>query len=470
MNMITTLQLLQVMIGNPAARAIIRGFSTYCNTCEGNRIEIALELFTENRKDACFKCTMAEKTISPILLSGAMTFGLSKNDLIQKFNNPSWRKVLANVLSGIGNFGMNIPFIPGSPFLVVWDITYACNLKCKHCYANAGKKQQNELNTDEAKKVIDTLSKALVPIISFSGGEPLVRPDIFELTQYASEKGIYVAVATNGTLITQEKAREMKEAGIDFTQISLDGATAETHDNFRGISGAYDKTIQGIQNAVKEGFFVNVAATANKYNYHEIPKIIDLCEQMYVNWFMMYNFVPTGRGQYIFDSDLSPQQREDLLQNLWQKLTDESCSVNVLSTAPQFARIALQHEERKKEKIVPTHFSNPTLSENLLNLSEFIGGCGCGRFYGAIRPNGNIEPCVFFPLTVGNILQDDFETVWKESPIFHDLRRRDHLQHACKNCDYRYYCGGCRARAYSYSNDYFAGDCGCIRNKDILKT
>ena len=141
------------------------------------------------------------------------------------------------------------------------------------------------------KKVIDKLDRASVPIIAFSGGEPLVRKDILELTKYAYEKGIYVAIATNATLITKEKAKEMKEANVKFVQISLDGASAEMHDNFRGIKGVYEKTIQGIKNCVEENFFVNIAATATKYNYKEIPNIIDLCEKLNVNWFMLYNFV-----------------------------------------------------------------------------------------------------------------------------------------------------------------------------------
>jgi radical SAM protein with 4Fe4S-binding SPASM domain len=436
----------------------------YCNACKKNRIEVALELYTGVRNDACFKCRIAEKAISPILSSGALSFNLTVQELKNKFKNPSWRKALANVLVGIGNFGIQKPFISGSPFLVVWDITYACNLKCKHCYANAGKKMKDEMTTEMAKKVIDKLSAALVPIIAFSGGEPLVRPDIFKLAQYAHDKGIYVAIATNGTLITKKKAKEMKEANIQFTQISLDGSSAETHDMFRGINGVFDKTIQGIRNAVDEGFFVNIATTATRYNYQEVPKIIDLCEHVGVDWFMLYNFVPTGRGKFISNNDLTPALREELLNLLYQKLKDKSCNVNVLSTAPQFSRVALLNEASSKKKIVPTHFYNPDFSDKLINLAEFIGGCGCGRFYCAIRPNGNIDPCVFFPYTIGNIIKDDFNTIWSKNSTLMELRSRENLKDTCKHCEYHYYCGGCRARAYAYTNDYLAGDSGCIRN------
>jgi radical SAM protein with 4Fe4S-binding SPASM domain len=120
------------------------------------------------------------------------------------------------------------------------------------------------------------------------------------------------------------------------------------------------------------------------------------------------------------------------------------------------------------KKIIPTHFYNPALSDKLINLAEFIGGCGCRRFYCAIQANGNIDPCVFFPLTIGNILQDDFETLWRHNPILNELRDREKLKDACSTCEYKYYCGGCRARAYAYHGDYLAGDIGCIRNTKMV--
>ena len=458
----TTIQLLRSTIGNPISRKILTGFG-FCEMCGKNRIEVALELFTGCRIDACLKCRFAEKTIRGILKTGSKAFGVSPDVFKEQFSHSSWRKGLANVLTGIARFGVQRPFISGAPFLVVWDITYACNLKCKHCYASAGKSLEDELTTEEAKQVIDKLDRATVPIIAFSGGEPLVRNDIFNLTNYARDKGIYVAVATNATLITKEKAHEMKEAGIRFIQISLDGSNAHTHDSFRGINGVYEKTIQGIKNCVAEGFFVNIATTATKLNYREIPKIIDLCEQLDVDWFMLYNFVPTGRGEFIAKNDLSPSERERVLNELWYKLKNGG-KVNVLSTAPQFARVALESEKGKAEKIVPSHFANPSLSEKLVNLAEFIGGCGCGRFYCAIRPNGNIEPCVFFPLTVGNVKKDDFEELWQYNSILKNLRNKDVLEGNCNTCEYRYYCGGCRARAYGYTGNYLGPDPGCVKN------
>ncbi len=177
---------------------------------------------------------------------------------------------------------------------------------------------------------------------------------------------------------------------------------------------------------------------------------------------MVYNFVPVGRGDSIKKNDLTAEEREELLKILWEKL--KSSKVNVLTTAPQFSRVALQREFGN-EKIIPTHFYTLKLKGKLVNLAEFIGGCGAGRFYCAIRPQGNIEPCVFFPLTLGNIKNDDFEELWNNNKIFQELRNKDLLKPNCGKCDYRYYCGGCRARAYNYFGDYKAPDPGCINNR-----
>ncbi len=464
----TTIQVLKSTIGNPATRTLLRGMSKYCEKDGKNRIEVAVELYTGQREDACLSCKATEKIIAKILKKGASAFGLTEDELKKKFSDPYWAKGLSSTIRGIAEFGVRKPFTSGAPFLIVWDVTYACNLHCKHCYATAGKPWEDELTTEEAKRAIDIFDRAGVTIIAFSGGEPLVRPDIMELTRYATDKGIYVAMATNGTLITKEKAKEMKEAGVQFVQISLDGMDAKTHDEFRGVKGAFDKTVQGIKNAVAEGFFVEISTTVTRYNYKQLPDIIQFGEDLGANWFMAYNFIPTGRGKEIFEMDLSPGEREEALKMLWGELR-KGRKINVLSTAPQFARVALQHEEGESQKIVPTHFYNPKLAGQLVDLTEFIGGCGAGRFYMSMRANGDLQPCVFFPLKVGNILEDDFEELWKKNEVLSNLRNKDILEGFCGKCDYRYYCGGCRARAYAYTGDYLAPDPGCIYNKEVYE-
>ena len=464
------IELLKSMVDKPPIRAILKKFSGMCEKDGKNRLEIALELYTGVRESACWTCShIVYPAVKRVIDSGASSFGLTPDEVKEKFKDPYWRRGLVNVVRGLAKFGVRKPFVPGAPFLVVWDYTYLCNLRCKHCYASAGKPLPDELNTEEALDVVKQLADAGVTIIALSGGEPLMRKDIFDVISLAHDYGMYTAVASNGTLITREFAKKLKDSGLGYIQISLDGATPETHDTFRGLPGVFERTLRGIKNCVEAGVFVEVSTAVTKFNYKEVPDIIEMCEEMGVNWWMMFNFVPTGRGRFIIENDLTPEEREELLKFLWVRLKSGR-RMQVLSTAPQFARVSLQMEEEAKEKagevIVPTHFYNPKLHGQLIELSEFIGGCGAGRFYCAIEPNGDIYPCVFFPLKVGNVREDRFEDVWDNNQVFWDLRDRDKLKGHCGECEYRYVCGGCRARAYGYFGDYLAPDPGCVNNLD----
>ncbi len=463
------IQSLKKLTENFFVRKILRSLTSYCERDKANRLEVALELYTGVRKDACFKCKTAEKLLKPVIEKSAKTFGVTPEGLKEKFKEAYWRRGLVNVIKGISFFGVQRPFVPGTPFQVVWNITKACNLRCKHCYEKAGKPASDELNTEEAIKGIDILADAGVVILAFSGGEPTVRPDILKLVRHASEREIYVAMATNGTLLSKERVNELKEAGLQFVQISLDGSTSETHDSFRGTLGTFEKTVQGIKNCVEQGLFVEIATTVTKHNLAEVPSLIELAEKLGVNWFMHYNFVPVGRGKEIVALDLSPEEREQLLKTLWEEMKKRK--IEVLSTAPQFSMVALMMEGAdSSELVMPTHFYNPHLGGQLNNLAEFIGGCGAGRFYISIEPNGDMYPCVFFPheqeVKIGNLLKDDFEDLWRNSPILKTLRNKDILYENCGSCVYRYVCGGCRARAYNYFHDLKAPDPGCTLNKE----
>ena len=458
----TSLQVMKTIIGNPVTRKVLSGMSKFCEADGKNRLEVALELYVGEREDACRVCRLAERPLASVLKRGAKSFGITEEDMKKTFKNPYWRKGLSCVVRGIADFGVRRPFVPGAPFQVVWDVTYECNLNCQHCYAQAGRISEDEISHEQALGVVDKLAAMGIPALAISGGEPLVRSDILDIARRAANKGMYVSIATNGTLITREKAKQMKDAGVSYLQISIDGADAETHDAFRGIPGAFDSTIKGVKNALAEGFFVNIATTVVKKNVDQVPKIIDLCDQLGVDWFMAYNFVPTGRGKFIVENDLSPQEREDLLVMMYNKLKETE--VEILTTAPQYARVALQQCRLGGPTIVPTHFMNTEVQGSLFNLTEFIGGCGAGRFYMAIRANGDVSPCVFFPLRVGNVLTDDLEEIWKTNRVFEELRNKDVLEDNCGQCDYKYHCGGCRARAYGYFGDYKAADPGCINN------
>jgi radical SAM protein with 4Fe4S-binding SPASM domain len=484
---IGTLQTFKTVADNPLTRNILKALSKHCRRDEGNRLEVALELYVGIRENACFSCKFSKRILSPILGAASKAFGLTETQLKEKFRNPYWRRGLLSVIKGIAWFGVKHPYVPGAPFQVVWNITRACNLRCVHCYENAGLRGQDELTTQEVLRGIDILADAGVLILAFSGGEPTIRPDILQLIKRSSDRGMYPAMATNAIVFaSRRKVKEFKEAGLQFVQISLDGLNPETHDKFRGVPGAFKKTVQGIKNCVAEGLFVEIATTATRFNYKEIPAMIEFAEKLGVNWFMLYNFVPTGRGVDIIESDLTPDEREDILKVCWNKM--KTSGIEVLSTAPQFARIAQEIEAQSVQigeagvitgglcseanaTIVPTHFYNPELPGQLKRLADFIGGCGAGRFYMSLEPNGDMFPCVFFPheeaVKVGNLFKDNFEDIWRNSRLLWQIRDKDRLAENCGRCNFRYTCGGCRARAYNYFKDILAPDPGCVLNKEF---
>jgi radical SAM protein with 4Fe4S-binding SPASM domain len=461
-------QSLKSYIDNRWARWLLKRFSSKCPKDGKSRLEVALALFSGAYDHACFTCShLIAPIVSRLISRSGRALGASEEAMKERFKDPYWRRGLVSVIKGIAKYGVKRPFTPGAPFLIVWDITARCNLRCKHCYSTAGAPLPKELSTEEAMKVIDDLADLGVAAIAFSGGEPLLRPDFFELVKAVRDAGIFPALATNATLITKEVARRLKELGIGFVQISLDGAYAATHDEFRGVKGAFEGALRGLKNSVDEGLFVEVSCTLTRLNAGELDAILDLCKKLHANWFMMYNFVPTGRGRFIVENDLSPLEREEVLRKLWHRLKEDP-ELPVLSTAPYFARVALAMEglDEASTAVVPTHFYNMTLPGRLKSLSEFVGGCGAGRCYAAIEPEGDIQPCVFFPLKVGNVREAKFSEVWDASPVFWDLRDRERLKGGCGSCRYKYVCGGCRARAYGYFKDYLASDPGCIINLD----
>ncbi|MBS7250079.1 MAG: radical SAM protein [Candidatus Freyarchaeota archaeon] len=462
------MEVLKSTIDNRFVRFLLRRLTHKCRIDGKSSLNIALELFSGAREKACFTCSHITLPIVRWAISkGGAAFGVSEEDLKTRFKDPYWRTGLVDVIKGIAKYGVKKPFVPGAPFLIVWDYTYACNLRCKHCYASAGKPLPNEFSTREALNTADELADAGVTAVAFSGGEPLMRKDLFDTMKRLRDNGVFTAVATNGTLITREVAKKLADLGAGFVQISLDGASAETHDSFRGVPGAYERTLQAIKNCVENGLFVEISTTATRMNYDEVPKIADLCEGIGVDWYMIFNFVPTGRGYFMIENDLTPEDREKLLKILWNRLKSGG-KLQYLSTAPQFARVALQEEKDSEKRIIPGHFYNPTLMGQLTNLGDFIGGCGAGRMYAALEPEGTLQPCVFLPLKLGNLREERFEDIWDTHPILQTLRDREKLKGRCKTCKYRDVCGGCRARAYGYFGDVTAPDPGCIYNKDVF--
>jgi radical SAM protein with 4Fe4S-binding SPASM domain len=338
------------------------------------------------------------------------------------------------------------------------------------------------LTLEEKLNVIDQLAENDVVAIAFSGGEALLHHDFWEVAQHASDRGLYLSLATNGTLLTTDVVKRLKSVGVEYFEISLDSIAPMKHDEFRGVRGAWDRTIAGIKNVVAEGGFSCIATTLTNDNYTELDDLVALGRNLGVNRSLFFNFIPVGRGTEIIDMDLSPEEREMVMQKMYDHLikrpdrpvrravrddlvktrggmTEE---YEVLTTAPQFSRVCLMNS--KSGVMSLAHVGAAGFSDKVGVLAEFIGGCGAGRMYCALQPNGIVTPCVFMPIEVGDLRTESFIDIWQNSGVMQSLRERHDLKGQCGACSYRNVCGGCRARAYAYFNDIKAPDIGCINN------
>ena len=434
------------------------------------KIEKSFAIYAGVEKPKGVRERIHAKIVGEAIEKGAEKFGATPESIKNLLQDAYMRKAFSVIIRSIAEYGITKPQRLVAPFFVVWNFTKQCNLKCKHCYANATPyPAPDELTLEQKYQVVDQLDEAGVAAISFSGGEPLTNKDFLKVARYAKSKGFYLTVATNGTLISEKMAEKLKEVGIGYVEISLDGPNAKVHDEFRGVKGAFDAAVRGIKNAKAVGLTVGIATTATHENLDTIPEIVKLARELRADRFIVFNFIPTGRGKDIVNEDLTPEEREELMKYLykeWQK-----GDMQIFSTSPAYSRISLNGvSEGEGDKVSPTHFAEFEFPKELGGavqaLTEFIGGCGAGRIYCSVEHNGNIQPCVFLPIKVGNVLTDGFVNVWKNSKVLNDLRDRDAPDFACSTCPFKYVCGGCRARAYAYYGDIKGPDPGCILMKD----
>ncbi|HEX9261088.1 MAG TPA: radical SAM protein [Candidatus Bathyarchaeia archaeon] len=323
------------------------------------------------------------------------------------------------------------------PLVVSWNITRKCNLKCDHCYINATKDEyRGELTTDEAKRLMDQIAEVSRPLLILSGGEPLLRTDIYDLLSYGAGKGFRMGLGSNGSLIDEAVAKKLKNAGAKTVSISLDSSIPELHDEFRGVEGSWKKAVGAIKALKKNGLLVQVNTTVTQQNYEEIDKIMSLAEELEVENFHLFFLVPTGRGTKI--ADISPAMYEHMIKTTFAKTGKHNLNVRP-SCAPQFMRIA---------------------RDMGLDMKQWIRGCLAGLYYCRVYPNGDITPCPYLPVKLGNTREKTFSEIWFQSEVLKNLRDFSKLEGKCGTCDHRHLCGGCRARAYGLSSDFidFCGD------------
>jgi len=343
--------------------------------------------------------------------------------------------------------------------VIVWNITKRCNLNCIHCYAQAVSQAKDEISTKQAKEILKDLAHYGVPVVLFSGGEPLMRDDLVELAKFAVEQGMRAVISTNGTLITREKAKELKDVGLSYVGISIDG-TEEVHDHFRRHKGAFKKAMQGVENCQAEGLKVGLRFTINKSNYLEVPKIFRLLEERSIPRICFYHLVYSGRGSKLIEEDLTHEQTRELMDLILletKKLFDKGLKPEVL-TVDNHADGPYIYLKLLKE--------NPKRAEEVMELLKFNEGNNSGRGIGCISWDGEVYADQFWRNhSFGNVLKRPFSEIWDDPKIELLKKLKDkkrYVKGRCSKCRFLNICGGnFRARAEAVYGDIWAPDPAC---------
>ena len=372
---------------------------------------------------------------------------------------------LVIVARSLAEFGLTVPQRFTAPLFAVWNFTNRCNLHCKHCYQDSDKRTlDGELTLEEKFDVVDQMGRAHMPMLAFSGGEPTLSEHFLPVVRRAAGYGMHLTVATNGTTFTEAFAARCVEAGLRYVEISLDSVDPDRHDAFRGVPGMWSRAVEGARNVVKtEGLRLGIAMCVHQGNFHEVRDMLSFAEDLGASCLAHFNFIPVGRGLKMVAGDITPRQREELLSILNEKMQEGG--IGIISTAPQLGRVCLAGAALDTGRVACSHCGSGSGMKARV-VAKYLGGCGAGRTYVCIEPNGDVTPCVYLPHRVmGNLRKRGLIDIFRESVFWDILNDRDHRLHHCEVCAFRYYCGGCRARADAYFGQLHAGDPGCIFNQ-----
>jgi len=323
--------------------------------------------------------------------------------------------------------------------IVSWNTTNACNMYCDHCYRDAGCKAEDELSTSEARTLLEQIAKAGFKIMIFSGGEPLLRTDIVELVAHATSLGLRPVFGTNGTLLTLELAQQLKDAGAMGMGISLDSLNKEKHDQFRKFPGAWDGAVRGMKICKEVGLPFQIHTTIMDWNADEVEAITDFAVELGAVAHHFFFLVPTGRAVSIEEETLKAEAYEEILTRIMKK--QQTVKIELKPTcAPQFMRIAKQ------------------MGVNM----RFSRGCLAGTHYCIIGPKGQVQPCAYLNIPLGDVRETPFDEIWRSHEVLKTLRTLEY-KGGCGTCEYKQACGGCRARAAYYNEgDYMAEEPWCL--------
>ncbi len=336
--------------------------------------------------------------------------------------------------------------------LVAWEMTRSCNLNCVHCRAAAERgPYPGELDTGKCLEILEQIAQVGQPIVILTGGEPLLRKDVFELAQHGTRLGLRMVMATNGTLVTPEIAKKMKSSGIKRVSISIDGASAEEHDQFRKVPGAFDASLESIDWLKKEGVEFQINTTVTRHNVHQVPDILDLAVKLGAVAHHIFLLVPTGRAKEMVNQEIDALEYEKLLRWFYEMRNQVPLHLKA-TCAPHYYRILRQEAHARGEKV----------NFDTYGLDAVTRGCLGGTSFCFISHDGIVQPCGYLELNSGDLKKSSFGEVWQDSQIFKRLRDFSAYEGKCGRCEYVKFCGGCRARAYENTGDYMAEEPLCI--------
>ena len=368
--------------------------------------------------------------------------------------------------------------------LVFWETTKACNLSCRHCRAVPQRSLgPRELTTRRAFDLIDAIATVAKPVMVLSGGEPLFRPDLFDIAEYGVETGFRMALATNGTLVTARVAAHIADAGFSRVAISLDGAVAETHDRFRGLPGSHALALRGLRNLRAEGVSVQINSTIARHNVTELPALLELALSIGADALHLFMLVPVGCGLEIAPAEMLPADEYERVLH-WFDEQSKDCPIDLKATcAPHYYRIRAQRieDERSRGDTTSTFIAPGTRAKAAPAFTSHTGaghpphgapghgqalsamtrGCLAGTSVCFISNEGSVYPCGYLPVSAGDTRVQRFADIWNESPVFRELRDPDALDGKCRVCRYQSLCGGCRARAYAATGSFLAEEPFC---------
>jgi AdoMet-dependent heme synthase len=350
-----------------------------------------------------------------------------------------------------------------APFTIAWEVTRACAYACVHCRADAQHKPApDELSSEEGYRLIDRLAEFGNPILVFTGGDPMMRRDLFDLIAYATQKGLRCSLTPTATALpTQARLQKAQEAGIRRIALSLDAPNAQVHDDFRQVEGSWERTLRILHNAQAVGLSAQVNTTVTRYNLGLLPEMVPFIESVQAVQWSLFFLVPTGRAQR--DWMITPEQHESVFN--WLYDLSKFAPFDIKATAaPMYRRVAI---ERKKAEINPSGEAPGKLTfqgagfQYADGLNRPVRGVNDGNGFLFISHRGEIMPSGFLPISAGNVRQDDIVQVYRENPLFLDLRDPNRLKGKCSVCSYRDVCGGQRGRAYGLTGDYLESDPAC---------